>query len=127
MNALNIPFELLWVMQSQKDKPLVFKQPHEPGQHPGKNVKLYVIDRFDHRNRIPFQRRTESLDVGNNPAGTLITTPACVRYRFAGRPRKLTLQGGVSIEQARKLAADALFQVSQGNDPAAAKAAKHGA
>jgi integrase len=48
-----------------------------------------------------------------------------VRYRFAGRPKKLTLQAGISIEQARKLAGDALFEVSQGNDPAAKKAAKH--
>ena len=48
-----------------------------------------------------------------------------VRYRFAGRPKKLTLQAGITIEQARKLAADALFEVSQGSDPAAKKAAKH--
>ena len=47
-----------------------------------------------------------------------------VRYRFAGRPKKLTLQAGITIEQARKLAADALFEVSQGSDPAAKKAAK---
>jgi integrase len=50
-----------------------------------------------------------------------------VRYRYEGRPRKLTLQGGVSVEQARKLAADALFQVAQGNDPAAQKAIQQGA
>ena len=37
-----------------------------------------------------------------------------VRYRFDGRSKKLTLQGGISIEQARKLAADALFQVVAG-------------
>jgi integrase len=48
-----------------------------------------------------------------------------VRYRYDGRSKKLTLQGGISIEQARKLAADALFQVSQGIDPTAEKAAKH--
>jgi integrase len=49
-----------------------------------------------------------------------------VRYRHDGRSRKLTLQGGISIEQARKLAADALFQVSQGSDPAAEKMTKRG-
>ena len=49
-----------------------------------------------------------------------------VRYRYAGRPKKLTLQAGITIEQARKLAADALFQVSQGADPAAEKAVRHG-
>ena len=49
-----------------------------------------------------------------------------VRYRYVGRSKKLTLQAGITIEQARKLAADALFEVSQGKDPAAAKAVKHG-
>jgi integrase len=49
-----------------------------------------------------------------------------VRYRYDGRPNKLTLQPGISIEQARKLAADALFQISQGADPAAKKIAALG-
>lgn len=47
-----------------------------------------------------------------------------VRYRYDGRSKKLTLQAGITIEQARKLSADALFEVSQGNDPAAAKAVR---
>jgi Arm DNA-binding domain len=45
-----------------------------------------------------------------------------VRYRFDGRPRKLTLQPGISLAAARKEAADALYQVQQGTDPAEAKA-----
>jgi len=45
-----------------------------------------------------------------------------VRYRFGGRKRKLTL-GHVDLAAARKLAADALFEVSQGRDPALAKKA----
>jgi integrase len=44
-----------------------------------------------------------------------------VRYRFDGRPRKLTLQPGISLAAARKEAADALYQVQQGTDPAEAK------
>jgi integrase len=44
-----------------------------------------------------------------------------VRYRFDGRSKKLTLQPGISLVAARKAAADALFQVSQGDDPAAKK------
>jgi hypothetical protein len=40
-----------------------------------------------------------------------------VRYRFNGRPRKLTLTGGVSLKAARKLASDALLEVEQGRDP----------
>jgi integrase len=47
-----------------------------------------------------------------------------VRYRYAGRPRKLTLQPGINVSQARKLASDALFQVSQGTDPAVQHTAK---
>lgn len=45
----------------------------------------------------------------------------CVRYRFRGQPRKLTLQAGISLAAARKLAADALHEVAQGRDPAIAK------
>jgi integrase len=46
----------------------------------------------------------------------------CVRYRYAGRPRKLTLQPGISLAAARKEAAAALYEVQQGQNPAAAKA-----
>jgi integrase len=42
-----------------------------------------------------------------------------VRYRnAAGRARKLTLPAGIGLAAARKLAADALLEVSQGRDPA---------
>jgi integrase len=45
-----------------------------------------------------------------------------VRYRnAAGRTRKLTLTAGITLAAARKLAADALFEVAQGRDPGAAK------
>ena len=44
-----------------------------------------------------------------------------VRYRHAGLTRKLTLQSGVSLAAARKLAADALHELAQGRDPAEAK------
>lgn len=46
-----------------------------------------------------------------------------VRYRFAGVPKKLTLQAGITLSAARKLCADALHEVAQGNDPAKARAA----
>src|SRR5215471_18806524 len=47
-----------------------------------------------------------------------------VRYRnAAGRTRKLTLTPGITLAAARKLAADALLEVAQGRDPAAAKQA----
>ena len=44
-----------------------------------------------------------------------------VRYRFSGRTRRLVLQTGVTLAQARRLAADAMFAVAQGRDPAVAK------
>jgi integrase len=48
----------------------------------------------------------------------------CVRYRFFGVPRKLTLPSGITLAAARKLAADAMFAVSQGRDPADARKAE---
>lgn len=44
-----------------------------------------------------------------------------VRYRHAGLPRKLTLQSGVSLAAARKLAAEAMHELAQGRDPSVAK------
>jgi integrase len=46
-----------------------------------------------------------------------------VRYRFRGRTRRLVLQSGVTLAQARKLAADAMFEVARGNDPGEARKA----
>jgi integrase len=44
-----------------------------------------------------------------------------VRYRHDGKTRKLTLKAGILLAAARKAAADALYEVEQGRDPAAAK------
>jgi integrase len=44
-----------------------------------------------------------------------------VRYRFNGQHRKLTLQSGVSLAAARKLAADAMHELAQSRDPIEAK------
>ena len=41
-----------------------------------------------------------------------------VRYRYNGTPRKLTLTPGLSLAAARKAAADAMFELEQGRDPA---------
>jgi integrase len=45
----------------------------------------------------------------------------CVRYRFLGRTRKLTLKAGISLAAARKAAADAMHEVEQGRDPGVTK------
>src|SRR4029077_151115 len=65
----------------------------------------------------PQQR---GLRVTVHPGGT---KTFIVRYRYAGRPKKLTLASGITLEQARKLAGDAMFEVARGNDPAQQKAA----
>jgi integrase len=44
-----------------------------------------------------------------------------VRYRFDGRPKKLTLKSGITLAAARKLSSDALYDLEKGIDPAAAK------
>jgi integrase len=44
-----------------------------------------------------------------------------VRYRFAGKSRKLTLQAGITLAAARREAADALYQIERGVDPGIAK------
>ena len=44
-----------------------------------------------------------------------------VRYRFQGKPRKLTLDGVVSLAEARKAATGALAELERGHDPAAKK------
>jgi integrase len=44
-----------------------------------------------------------------------------VRYRFGGRTRKLTLPGGLSLAAAHRAAGDALYQITQGVDPAIAR------
>jgi integrase len=77
------------------------------------------------RNMRPGPERREIPDAG--AAGLyLIVQPSgrrgfAVRYRFAGKPRKLTLPGGLSLAAARKLCGDAMLQVAQGIDPAVTK------
>jgi len=44
-----------------------------------------------------------------------------VRYRFGGKPRKLTLKAGIELVAARKEAANALYEVEKGRDPSIAK------
>jgi integrase len=44
-----------------------------------------------------------------------------VRYRHGGRQKKLTLKSGISLSAARKDAADAMYEVSQGRDPSQTK------
>jgi integrase len=40
-----------------------------------------------------------------------------VRYRFNGKPKKLTLKAGLSLADARRLAAQAVYEIQIGTDP----------
>jgi integrase len=44
-----------------------------------------------------------------------------VRYRFQGKPRKLTLEGVATLAEARKAATGALHELERGSDPAGLK------
>jgi hypothetical protein len=75
----------------------------------------------------PRERRVEIPDRAQRGL-YLIVQPSgrrafAVRYRHGGISRKLTLQAGITLAQARKLAADALFEVAQGHDPGETKKA----
>jgi hypothetical protein len=49
---------------------------------------------------------------------------ACVRFRFQGQTRKLTLPAGIGLAAARKMAAEALHDVAMGRDPGETKKAQ---
>src|SRR5262245_53876515 len=81
------------------------------------------------RNLKPVPGRRIEIPDGGQRGLHLIVQPSgtkswALRFRFNGRPRKLTLQSGLSLAQARKFAADAMYQLAQGIDPAAAKKEK---
>jgi integrase len=82
---------------------------------------------FAVENLRPGPKRQEIPDPGM-PGLYVVLQPSgrkgfAVRFRFAGIPRKLTLQPGISLAAARAAAANALFEVEQGRDPTAAKRA----
>src|ERR1700733_7179989 len=80
----------------------------------------FAIEKFK-----PSDIRREIPDPGQRGLYIVVQTSGsksfAVRYRFGGKPRKLTLQGGISLAAARKEAAAALYEVAQGRDPGAAK------
>jgi integrase len=69
------------------------------------------------RYEVP-DRGARGLRVVVHPSGK---TSFAVRYRHAGIPKKLTLQAGISLAAARKLAAEAMLELAQGRDPGEAK------
>jgi integrase len=76
-------------------------------------------------NLKPAAIRQEIADTGC-PGLYLIKQPTgrtawAVRYSFEGRTRKLTLDAGLSLAEARKAATAALHELERGHDPAALK------
>jgi integrase len=81
------------------------------------DISIRALRPKDHRYELP-DPGSRGLYVCVFPSGK---KSFAVRYRFAGQPKKLTLQPGVSLAAARKLAADAMHEVAQGRDPTEAK------
>jgi integrase len=77
------------------------------------------------RNLKAGASRREVPDPGQRGLYVIVQTTGAksfaVRYRYAGRPRKLTLKAGITLAAARKEAATALYEVEQGRDPSVAK------
>src|SRR5438552_8676132 len=98
-----------------------------PPRHRG-NKMAKTLTTISIQNLKPAAERREIPD-GKSRGLYLVLQPSshrswAVRYRRPddGKPVKLTLgNGGMPLAAARKAAADALFEVSQGRDPAKAR------
>ena len=75
------------------------------------------------RNLKPGAARLEIPDPGARGLYVIVQPSGrkryAVRYRHGGKSRKLTLQAGISLAAARKVAADAMYEVEKGRDPSA--------
>jgi integrase len=84
-----------------------------------------VLTDISIRNMKPADVRQEIPDPGARGLYVVIQPSGlksfAVRYRYAGMPRKLTLQAGITLAAARKATADALYEVEQGRDPSTVK------
>jgi len=79
------------------------------------------------RNLKPGPVRLEIADPGARGLYVVVQPSGfksfAVRYRFGGKPKKLTLKC-TSLAHARREAADAMYQLEQGTDPGAVKSAQ---
>jgi integrase len=73
----------------------------------------------------PGAARREIPDPGARGLSVVVfpsgTKSFVVRFRHGGKQKKLTLKSGISLSAARKDAADAMHEVSQGRDPSQTK------
>jgi integrase len=80
------------------------------------------------RSAKPSTKRVEIPD-GKQAGLYLIVQPSgrrrfAIRYRINGSPKKLTLKSGISLADARRLAAEAMYRVETGIDPRESKKAE---
>ena len=78
------------------------------------------------RNLKPDKAKRLEIPDGKQAGLYLVLQPSgrrrfAIRYRINGTPKKLTLKSGLSLADARRLAAEAMYQVQIGNDPRDAK------
>jgi integrase len=75
------------------------------------------------QNLKPGAARREVSDPGARGLYVVVqpsgTKSFAIRYRYAGKTRKMTLPSGTSLAVARKAAADAMYRLERGHDPAA--------
>ena len=85
-----------------------------------------VLTDLSVRHLKPGDARREVRDAGQRGLYCIVQPSGvktfAVRYRYGGRPRKLTLQAGMGLAAARKEAAAVMYAVHEGKDPAADKA-----
>jgi integrase len=78
------------------------------------------------RNLKPDKAKRLEIPDGKQAGLYLVLQPSgrrrfAIRYRINGSPKKLTLKSGLSLADARRLAAAAMYEVEIGNDPREAK------
>jgi integrase len=98
--------------------------PRYPAARKGRELARALTD-VAIRNLKPRAARYEVPDPGARGLYVVVQPSGArsfaVRFRVSGQPRKLTLQGGISLAAARKLAASAMHDVAEGRDPTVQK------
>jgi integrase len=96
-----------------------------PNGYPAKEADMARLTDIAVRNLKAGAERQEIPDAAQRGLHIIVQPTGAkvfaVRYRFAGKTRKLTLQAGIGLAAARREAADALYQVERGIDPAVEK------
>jgi Arm DNA-binding domain len=74
------------------------------------------------RNLKPDKTKRLEIPDGRQAGLYLVLQPSgrrrfAVRYRINGKPKKLTLKSGLSLADARRLAANAMYEIEKGDDP----------